>query len=246
MTPRSPRRLALIGVALLMVVSGLGTLGYAAWEFFGTNIVARHAQRHQIVALRQRWAAGTDQEGEQRGHGLGDASALIRIPRFGDSYVMPVLEGTSADVLAQGFGHVSDSAAPGRVGNYALAAHRVTHGEPLRDMPELRPGDQVVVETRRAVFTYVLDTDPNDLIVPFTAGWVLLPFPVNPDGGVGPVPAEGRKLITLTTCSEIFHTDNRMVTFGHLTSVELKASTAGPPQVASTSTTRFRTARSAP
>jgi sortase A len=246
MTPRSPRRLALIGIALVMVVTGLGTLGYAAWEFFGTNIVARHAQRHQIDVLRQRWAAGTKADGGQRGLRLGDASALIRIPRFGASYVMPVLEGTSAGVLAQGFGHVTDSAAPGRVGNYALAAHRVTHGEPLRDMPELRPGDKVLVETRRAVYTYVLDTDPNDLIVPFTAGWVLGPFPVNPDGGVGPVPAEGRKLITLTTCSEIFHTDNRMVTFGHLTSVDLKTPTGDPPHRGSTSTTRFRTTRPAP
>jgi sortase A len=89
-------------------------------------------------------------------------------------------------------------------------------------MPELRPGDRVEVETRQAVYTYVLDTDPNDLVVPFTAGWVLQAFPVNPDGGVGPDPADGTRLITLTTCSELFHTDDRMVAFGHLSSVRPK------------------------
>jgi sortase A len=26
----------------------------------------------------------------------------------------------------------------------------------------------------------------------------------------------GQKLITLTTCAELFHTDNRMIAFGHL------------------------------
>jgi sortase A len=108
------------------------------------------------------------------------------------------------------------------VGNYALAGHRITHGEPLRRMPELRPGDEVLVETRDAIHTYVLDTDPNDLVVPFTSGWVLDPLPVNPVGGVQPDPADGRRLITLATCSELFHTDDRMIAFGHLAMTERK------------------------
>ena len=35
---------------------------------------------------------------------------------------------------------------------------------------------------------------------------------------MAPQPAQrpGQRLITLTTCSEIFHTDNRMIAFGHL------------------------------
>ena len=93
---------------------------------------------------------------------------------------MPVLEGTSTDVLAQGFGHFTETADPGQVGNYALAAHRVTHGEPLRRMPELRPGDKVIVETVSATYTYRLDTEPQHLIVPFTGIWVLDPLPKNP------------------------------------------------------------------
>ena len=99
---------------------------------------------------------------------------------------MPVLEGTSDSVLAAGFGHYDGSVRAGGVGNYALAGHRVTHGEPLRDMPDLRPGDEIVVETRRTVFTYRLDTGGDDLVVPFSASWVLDPLPTNPDGGVQP------------------------------------------------------------
>jgi sortase A len=121
------------------------------------------------------------------------------------------------DVLAKGFGHFEDAAQAGGKGNYALAAHRVTHGEPLRDMPELRPGDTVVVETRQDVYTYVLDTNPNDLVVTFHDVWVVAPKPENPQqGGVGPV--DDPRLITLTTCAELFHTDNRMIAFGHLVS----------------------------
>ena len=112
---------------------------------------------------------------------MGDATALIRVPRFGDDYVMPVIEGVSDDALARGFGHFEGSARPAGRGNFALAAHRVTHGEPLRDMPLLQPGDEVLVETRDAMFTYELDTDPDDLTVTFRDVWVVAPRPVNPD-----------------------------------------------------------------
>ncbi len=135
---------------------------------------------------------------------------------------MPVLEGTGSDVLSKGYGHFTRSADPGEVGNYALAAHRVTHGEPLRRMPELRPGDEVVVETVDTTFTYRLDTDPRKLVIPFTGTWVLDALPRNPGGGPQPTQKQGQRLITLTTCSEIFHTDDRMIAFGHLVSADPK------------------------
>jgi sortase A len=216
----------LFPLGLVLVIVGLGLVGYFAWQFYGTNIVAKQKQEKNVEQLTALWES-QDPETPSAEDGeipLGDASALIRIPAFGKDYVMPVLEGTSEDVLAQGFAHLEQSANPGEVGNYALAAHRITHGEPLRRMPELRPGDKVLVETRRAVYTYVLDTDPNDLVVPFTAGWVVDEFPENPDaGGVAPDPKVSKRLITLTTCSELFHTDNRMIAFGHLVDVEKKA-----------------------
>ena len=129
---------------------------------------------------------------------------------------MPVQKGVSDRVLAEGYGHFKGSAKAGGVGNYALAAHRVTHGEPLRRMPELRRGDEVIVETKDHTYTYELDTNPNDLIVTFADVWVIDKLPKNPRGGVEPAQGPGQKLITLTTCAELFHTDNRMIAFGHL------------------------------
>ena len=54
-------------------------------------------------------------------------------------------------------------------------------------------------------------------MIPFTGVWVLDQVPDNPQaGGVEPAQKRGQRLITLTTCSEIFHTDERMIAFGHL------------------------------
>jgi sortase A len=210
-----------IGIGLIL--AGLGLLGYVAWQFWGTNWVAKRHQREIASQLQQDWASGNGKR--PKFVPKGEASALIRIPKFGKKYVVPVLEGTDkATVLDKGaYGHFEDTADPGEIGNYALAAHRVTHGEPLRHMPDLRPGDKVIVETVDATYTYELDTNPNDLVIPFTESWVLDPLPHNPDAGEPePTQVQGQRLITLTTCSEIFHTDNRMIAFGHLVSVKAK------------------------
>ncbi len=218
-TRRRPSWTTALGLAL--VASGLAILGWLAWEFWGTNWVSHRTQARVITQIEQGWKHGHAStlvpEGPD-GDPVG-AAAIVRIPRFGAGYAVPVLEGTSDSVLAAGFGHYDGSVHAGGVGNYALAAHRVTHGQPLRDMPALRPGDAIVVETRRTVFTYRLDTGGDDLVVPLTAAWVLDPLPTNPDGGVQPPDrSPGQRLITLTTCSELFHTDNRLVAFGHLVS----------------------------
>jgi sortase A len=203
------------------VVAGLALGAYVAWQVWGTNVVAQRTHRALVEDVERAWAR------EDAGSGAasvatdeGDVSAIVRIPRFGDDYAVPLLEGTSDDVLAAGYGRFADGARAGQKGNFALAAHRITHGEPLRRMPELQPGDEVVVETERWTYTYVLDSGGDDLTVPFTAGWVLDDVPANPDGGLQPDQGAGQRLLTLTTCSELFHTDDRLVAFGHLSSKE--------------------------
>ena len=101
----------------------------------------------------------------------------------------------------------------------------VTTTSPARRMPELRPGDEVLAETVGATYTYELDTDPRELVIPFTGVWVLDRVPKNPEAG-GPQPEQrkGQRLITMTTCSELFHTDDRMISFGHLVKTEPKPS----------------------
>lgn len=214
------------------VAVGLALLGLVAWQYVGTNVLSERRHSELVDDIRRSWespvpavrrmgkepsAAGVDTRPEERVGG----SALVRIPRFGVDYVMPVVEGTDEEALANGIGHHVGTAAVGEVGNYVLAGHRVTHGEPLSRMPSLRPGDVVEVETRRMVYTYVLDTEPDQLVVDDDADWVLDPRPVNPVA-TGPQPSREPRLITLVSCAEIFRTDERMVVFGHLARISSK------------------------
>ncbi len=216
--PSRRRRGWAFWVGLALVLAGLSVLGWIGWQLYGTNVVSQQRHERTVDDLERQWArdgGAADVDTPE-----GRAGAILRVPAFGDDYAVPILEGVDDDALASGMGHFETSAGPGEVGNLALAGHRITHGEPLRDMPDLEAGDELVVETRDAVYTYVLDTDGGQLRVPFTDGWVVEPTPDNPDpDGVGPAPGE-RRLITLTTCAELFHTDDRLAAFGHLRDVE--------------------------
>ncbi|HXH77402.1 class E sortase [Nocardioides sp.] len=220
--PRAAARLVRGGVALIL--AGLGVATWVGWQLFGSTWASERTHRALVEDVRESWDAETGRGADAEAPGAadaletdhGDVSAIVRIPAFGEDYEVPVLEGTSDEALSAGFGRFEEAEDPGAVGNFALAAHRITHGEPLADMPALEAGDEVVIETSRATYTYVLDTGGDDLEVPFTADWVLADLPRNPDGDVQPAQEPGARLLTLTTCSELFNTDGRLVAFGHL------------------------------
>jgi sortase A len=213
------RRRGLLLTALSLVLVGVALLGYVGWQYWGSNLLARERQQDAAADLLASWSdpAVQDLLGPQGSADLGDAVALVRIPAFGDGFVVPVIEGVRPEDLAQGLGHYPGTALPGQVGNFAVAGHRVTHGQPLHDLPELRPGDRVEVETADAVYTYVLSSNPNRLVVQPGDTWVLDPIPGKPDG----TPPD-RARITLTTCAELFHSSDRMIAFGRLVDTERK------------------------
>ncbi|MFH8463897.1 class E sortase [Streptomyces sp. NPDC017991] len=147
------------------------------------------------------------------------AYAVLGIPRL--RLRVPVAEGVGkSGVLDKGYvGHYPDTAQPGRVGNFALAGHRNTHGEPFRYLDRLRRGDRVEVETRDAVYTYVVDrtlprTSPGD-------GGTIRAIPrstVRPAYGY----TDPAHYLTLTTCTPQYTSKYRLVVWGKLRSVRLR------------------------
>ncbi len=224
-TTRGRRQLSPLTVlGVILLVAGLVCLGWVGWQYFGTNIVSKQEADKEIVALEDFWAQPTIATGEEtaavpsplKSSDLGSAQWLIRIPALGDDWVWPVIAGIGVEDLKQGVGWYPMTAQPGQVGNFALAGHRVTNGEPFRRMLDLRVGDTIIVETRESMLTYELTSAPAQLTVQDTDTWVLDPVPGHED--VQPT----ESLITLTTCEDLFHSPDRSVAFGKLISTEAK------------------------
>lgn len=217
----------LIGVVLIL--AGLSGGGWVAWQLWGTDWQSERIQREVLAETREAWERGQEPKKVE----WGEVDGVVRIPAFGDDYAIPLLEFAGPDpydALHAGFGHMPDSADVGQPGNFQIIAHRTTRNEPLRHMPELDPGDEVIIETRTSTYTYRLTTGGDDLRVPFSAGWVLDDLPDNPEPG-GPEPRQqpGQRLLTMVTCAELFHSDDRLVAFGVLQRVDQKT---GPAQAA--------------
>lgn len=211
---RSPARRVTTAFGVLLIVAGLALLGWFLWQYFGTNIVAKQAQAQIKKDTIAQWEDGIE----------GDAVGLLRIERFGKDFEVPIIKGFDKGTLAKGVGMYKKGAEPGQVGNFAIAGHRVTHGEPFRDFLKLRKGDLVEVETRTHIYTYELENNGDSITVDFTTSWPLWKVP---DPKWDNTPPTERK-ITLLTCSELFHTRNRQVVLGHLVDTIDKLTTAPP------------------
>jgi sortase A len=241
MTVRQKRRpvaVALWVTAEAAVTCGVVLLLLVVYQLWWTNLRAHAAAQRQVAALEQAWGpARADTSEESPGLSSPSASssasssaavaaqrtgrtrtsaayAVIRIPRIG--ITAPVAEGTSkTKVLNHGYvGHYPRTAEPGQAGNFALAGHRNTHGEPFRHLDRLRVGDTVVIETAAARFTYAVER-----IVPRTSaadGTVLAPVPYSSVHPRQRMNGPGYYL-TLTTCTPAFTSAYRMVVWGRLT-----------------------------
>lgn len=147
------------------------------------------------------------------------AYAVIRIPRLG--LTAPVAQGISKrGVLDKGYvGHYPRTAQPGRPGNFALAGHRNTHGEPFRYINRLRRGDRIDIETRDAVYTYTVDRTLGQTSARDSGVIAAVPRSnVKPYAGYG-TPGS---YVTLTTCTPEFTSRYRLVVWGRLTDVRAR------------------------
>lgn len=202
------------GVGVVLLVAGLGLLGWVGWQYFGTGITSNHAMDKLKGDLRDGWQP-TAPQSAARG-AAGTPIVLLRIPKLGKDWEKPVVEGVGKSDLTRGIGHYPQTQLPGEPGNFAVAGHRVTHGSPFSKLLELEKGDQVIVETASTIYTYELDGSPRDLTVKPADNWVLEPVPGKPRE----LPATS--IITLTTCQDLFHSPDRSVAFGHLVKADTK------------------------
>lgn len=212
-------RRALGVVGEVLITCGVVVLLFLGYQLVWTNVQADRAANARSDALEKAWEERSSDAAEfDLPLKKGEAFALLRIPRLGENYRVPIVEGVSLPDLSQGVGHYPETALPGEVGNFAVAGHRATNGEPFAYLDQMNTGDDVVVETGTTWYTY--EVTKEYIVAPTQVG-VILPVPNEPG-------AEPRQqLMTLTTCNPRWDSYERLIFHAEL--VEELPKGSGPP-----------------
>jgi len=109
------------------------------------------------------------------------------------------LEGTDKETLKEGPGHIIGTSYPGSIGTVAISGHRTTYGKPFFNADKLKPGDEIILESFDAKYTYTVTelkiVKPTDL-------WVLNPTPY--------------QSLVLTTCNPKYSAEERLIVFARM------------------------------
>ncbi|GHF43494.1 hypothetical protein GCM10010218_26010 [Streptomyces mashuensis] len=213
-------------VGELFITLGTVLLLFVAYQLWWTNVIAHRQAGGAASDLRDSWAnAGAGHDRDAGEFSPGQGFAILYIPAL--DVKAPIAQGVGKhQVLDRGMvGHYAGDGGPAtampwdRQGNFALAGHRNTHGEPFRYVNRLKPGDKIVVETANAFYTYEM-TSRLDQTSPANVR-VIDPVPAG-SGFTRP----GR-YITLTTCTPEFTSTYRLIVWGKM--VEERPRSKGKP-----------------
>ena len=163
---------------LALVVLGALLVGATA-----VNVISGLLQERALDSSWRQWRAvhavpkPPDSPNPAWLHPVNGIDFAIYVPKL--DYFAAVREGVGADTLAAGPGHYPEMRWPGQVGNVGVAAHNVY----WIHFDELRPGDEVVLQTRWGDYRYQVTGSKR----------------VWPDDRTVLVPTADHRL-TLTTC----------------------------------------------
>lgn len=200
---RSPLWTAVGVLGELLATLGLVLLLFLVWQIWWVGLQADRTAAQSVTRLEDDFRDGAAPDPRVEGSVQpGDVYALMRVPRFGADWVKPIVAGTDLAALDRGIGHYDDTAAPGDIGNFAVAGHRDMAGGVFSAIDTLTVGDAVVVETAEGWFVYRVTAS---MIVAPSEGAVIAP---NPDAPASP---PDKAMLTMTSCHPHWTADSRYV-----------------------------------
>ncbi|MEU8679802.1 class E sortase [Streptomyces sp. NPDC048611] len=207
----SPSLIASRALGEVFITLGVLMLLFVTYQLWWTNVMAEQEAGGATSNLQHEWGKGG---GEKKNLADGERFGIMYIPKL--DVKAPIAEGIDKHkVLDHGMiGHYDKNsgiktAMPwDKKGNFAVAAHRNTHGEPFRYVNRLTKGDKIIVETKSSYYTYEMES-----ILPQTS-------PSN-TSVIGPVPpgsgfTRPGRYLTLTTCTPEFTSTFRMIVWGKM------------------------------
>ncbi len=227
--PRGPLGWAVQIVGELLITAGLIVVLFVVWQLWWTNIAAGQAQSEAVQSMKDSFQHASPlpppeegKEGEppvRQAPEHGGPIGIVYIPRFGEDYERPVIQGTGSDVLdTLGLGHYAHSAMPGQVGNFAVAGHRQTNGKVLDQIDKLVAGEKIYVQTADGFYTYTFRN--NEIVLPSEVS-AIAPVPGHP----GQEPKD--RIMTLTSCNPRFGAQERIIAYAVMDGWQ--PNSAGPP-----------------
>lgn len=209
------RALRIFGKLLISV--GVGVLLFIVWTLWGTGLYTAQQQDQLRTAFDQQPSVevvGADRErklGPAAPPGPSDPVFVLKMPSIDFDQV--VVEGVGTEDLEKGPGHYPscrrgferplctefDEVWPGQEGRVIISGHRTTFGAPFFDLDKLRPGDEIITETKWGDFTYEV-TETRI---------------VQPDSLAIAIQSDAAEIV-LTTCNPKYSAAQRLIVFGRL------------------------------
>lgn len=204
---KSSKLLRIVANALIALgIIGAAGIGYQVW---GTNLTSAFLAEQERGALQREFDQPAKLVPSLVEPAASKSFALVTIPAL-KLKDFPLVQGIEDGDLAKGLGHYPGTAMPGGLGNFAIAGHRATNGEPFAEFEKLVAGDKIFVKTADATYVYSLEYDTK---VKPSGTWVIDKNPKN-------MPVDNtRKLITLTTCDPKWNSTHRWVWWGSLSEI---------------------------
>ena len=175
-------------IGILLIIIGVVIIGDVAYK----KIITLNKQKEIVKLFENGFSEGTSTgESTESSESVNldvvngyKPIAIIEIPSINLSQAL--VEGISDDVLKYFLGHFPDSAAPGQVGNFAIAGHRVSdYTDAFINLYKVSAGDKIIVKTHDKKYTYVIEEN----------------YIVNPDQ-IEVLDATENATITLITCTD--------------------------------------------
>lgn len=186
----------------LLMFGGVFMLTFVGWKMYWQPETLGNEQAAAAVTITNQLQqsrvepASLDQSGiptREIPKGTSQQFGVLYMPGLRSDWMRPLIASVEYDDLASNIGHYPQTQSPGEVGNFALAGHRTGWGNPFVDLPSMKVGSRMYVETIDGWYVYEYR---NGSYVTPSAVEILNPVPMAPE-----IPVSGDRIITLQTCN---------------------------------------------
>lgn len=227
------QRVSITGIlGELLITAGVLVFLFLGWQLWFNDLVVGGQQNNEAAGIARSWDVGGDPAREKptvtdygdpvvaEAPANAKTFAVMIVPRFGADWARDIAEGVGIDDVLnkKRIGHYPTTQMPGAVGNFAVAAHRLTYGAPFRDIDQLQVGDKLYVATQDGYYTYIFR---NLEYVDKHGVGVLDPVPQLP--AVDPT----KRLLTIMSCNPKYSVAERIIAYAVFDSWQ--PNSAGPP-----------------